>query len=114
MAKALLLFVYRHAGMDCTNGGISSSNDELFLLSDDGFIDVDLDNPPDNLVKIGEIMGHKHLEPYAKVSEGYVGWMDGGNIADSSDSRFNKLSGGYPLSIHDRQETQEEYDLLSR
>ena len=41
--------------------------------------------------------------------------MAGGNFAYSSDSRFERITGSHqPISIHDRIETQEEYDNLSR
>ena len=116
MEKALPINVYRTNRLsDCTNSGISSKYDELLLLCDEGFIDVDLDNPPENLVIInvfdfrGEV--YDHIEPFVRPNDGCVGWMNGGNIAFTSDSRFDCE---YPLCIHDRQETQAEYDMLSR
>ena len=114
IARALPIDVYRTTGLgDCTNGGISSHYDTLLLLCDDGHREVDLDNPPENLVKIVErqLWGetHLHIEPYAQPE--HIGWMYGGNIAYTSDSRFKSR---YPLRIHDRQETQEQYDMLSR
>lgn len=118
MAKALPISVYKSDRLgDCTNGGISSRYRDLLLLCDDGYIDVDLNNPPENLVKVVEWRPFgdktfKHIEPYAKVRSDCVGWMSGGNIAYSEDSRFRRMS-EYPLSIHDRQETQEHYDLLT-
>lgn len=117
-AKALPIYVYKSFGFgDCTNGGISSRNRELLLLCDDGFIDVDLNNPPENLVKIVErkLFGdeiYKHIEPYASVDSGNIGWMSGGNIGYACDSRFRRIS-EYPLMIHDRQETQKHYDRLT-
>jgi hypothetical protein len=43
-----------------------------------------------------------------------IGGMDGGNYLTRSDSRFSEITGvPYPVAIHDRYETQEEYDLLS-
>lgn len=117
--KALPIDVYRDArrkGYDCTNGGITSRYDTLLLICEEGYETVDLDNPPENLVKIvtRHLFGkeYKHIEPYAKVDSGCVGWMSGGNIASSCDSRFSRMS-RYPLSVHDRQETQEQYDALS-
>lgn len=39
----------------------------------------------------------------------------GGNILYTSDGRWKKITGcDYPLTIHDRYETQEQYDILSR
>ena len=112
--KALPIYVYKTRSGDCTNGGITSKYNELLLICEDGFVDVDENNPPENLVKVvtrklwdGE---YKHIEPYARTDKGCVGWMFGGNIAHTSDSRFSRVAGNYPLKVHDRQETQEEYD----
>lgn len=116
--KALPISVYRENRLgDCTNGGITSRYDRLLLICEEGYKEVDENNPPENLVKIVTrfICGreYKHIEPYASVDAGCVGWMSGGNIAYSCDSRFSRMS-EYPLSVHDRQETQAQYDMLSR
>ena len=115
--KALPIGVFRDAkGSDCTNGGITSRYDRLLLVCEDGFIEVDEANPPENLVKmVTRRFGkdeYKHIEPVAAVESGCVGWMAGGNIAYTCDSRFSRMS-EYPLSVHDRQETQDLYDMLS-
>lgn len=112
--KALPISVYKNKLYEgCSNGGITSKYDELLLVCEKGFIEVDEKNPPENLVKIvtRKLFGkeYKHIEPVAPVKPGCVGYMSGGSLAYSSDSRFSKLS-EYPLNIHDRQETQEEYD----
>lgn len=114
--KALPIEVFSNKTFrGCSNGGISERFDTLLLICEDGFIDVDESNPPENLVKVvtrslydGE---YKHIEPYKKATE--IGYMAGGSYASSPDSRFSKIS-KYPLSIHDRQESQELYDALSR
>jgi len=116
--KALPIYVYRSCFGDCTNGGISSCYDRLLCVCDNGFIDVDADNPPENLVRIVKrsLFGRDvfHVEPVA-AADG-VGWMAGGNYAASSDSRFSDMIGGMygAVAIHDRTESQELYDLLSR
>lgn len=112
--KALPISVYRTDRLgDCTNGGITSRYKELLLICEDGFVEVDENDPPENLVKIvTRYFGgneHKHIEPYASVESGSVGWMSGGNIAYTCDSRFREMS-EYPLQVHDRQETQKQYD----
>lgn len=113
--KALPIYVYKNNLGDCTNNGVSSKFDKLLLIHEEGFITIDENDIPENLVKVvtrklydGE---YKHIEPYKKASG--VGYMHGGNYASSSDSRFSKIS-KYPLAIHDRTESQEEYDRLSR
>lgn len=98
---------------NCSNHGISEDFCEILLLCDDGHIEVDLDNPPENLcVYVKRTLFGKeadYVRPYADP-EG-VGWMNGGSIVYTSDSRF---PGNHPVCLHDRQESQEMYDILSR
>ena len=112
--KALRIEVYRN-GYDCTLGGVSSKFNELLLVCERGNTDVDENNLPENLVKIvtRNIFGmeYKHIEPYLPATQ--VGWMAGGNIGYTCDSRFTEMS-TYPLSIHDRQESQAVNDMMSR
>lgn len=112
--KALPLSIFEDKRIgNCSNNGISSRYNEVLLICEEGFIEIDPENPPENAVKIGTIqIGYKvfkHIVPLKKPDKGCVGWMSGGTFAYSSDSRFRKIS-EYPLSIHDRQETQKEYD----
>lgn len=114
--KALPIYVYKNSSMgDCTNKGLSSKFDTLLLIHEEGFVSVDENNLPENLVNVvTRYLGgseYKHIEPFKKATK--VGYMMGGNYASTSDSRFSKVS-KYPLAIHDRQETQEEYNSLSR
>ena len=112
--KALRIEVYKSNLGDCSNGGITSKYNDLLLVCEDGYIDVDEFNPPENLVKVvtRTLFGkeYKHIEPYAPCKE--IGWMSGGCLGYTCDSRFSRMS-EYPLAIHDRQETQELYNLLS-
>jgi hypothetical protein len=112
--KALPIYVYSN-GSNCSNHGITEKYDRLLLIHEEGFIDIDENNLPENLVKVvtrdlfnGE---YKHIEPYKKATG--IGYMNGGCIAFSSDSRFRNIS-RYPLMIHDRQESQSEYETYSR
>lgn len=115
--KALSVRVYRD-GTDCTNNGVSSRYRDLLVLCPDGYINVDMDNPPENLVQVVKrhLFGQDiyHIEPW--VSPKGAGWMMGGNYAASCDSRFSKLVGGMygAVAIHDRQESWEEYEMYSR
>lgn len=106
--KGLTLHVYRWGLGDCSLDGISSRYNTLILIGDEieGPVSVDLDNPPENVVKIVRrtICGREymHLEPLDGCGNGGSRWyMSGGNIADTSDSRFPSE---YPLKIHDRHE----------
>lgn len=114
--KALPVYVYSNKLFgSSSNGGVTSKYDRLLLICDGGFIDIDESNPPENLMKIVVRTFHdgeyKHIEPYKKATE--IGYMYGGSYASTSDSRFSSIS-KYPLPIHDRQESQEVYDSLSR
>lgn len=113
--KALPIDVYKHGDYDCTNNGISSRYNRLLLICEHGYIDIDENNIPENAVRIVEKKYHggdiyRFIRPYAEPSE--LGWMSGGNIGYSCDSRFRELS-KTPLVIHDRQESQKLYDMLS-
>lgn len=113
--KCISINVYRDAqGYDCTNGGISSIYKDILIPHEEGWISVDENNPPENLCKVVRrtLWGKEylHIEPVKKATE--IGYMFGGNYAASSDSRFHEIS-EYPLPIHDRQETQKMYDLLT-
>lgn len=119
--KALPVSVYRDArrgDYDCTNNGVSSRFRELLVICPDGFIDVDENNPPENLCKVVKrhLFGRDvyHVEPVARPKG--AGWMMGGNYAATSDSRFHALCGDLyaAIPVHDRQESWEEYDILSR
>lgn len=115
--KTLPVSVYRsNWSGDCTNGGISAHEDRLYLIHDQGFSDVPADDPRVlRLVKRSfpwSDQPYLHAEPVTCVSgAGTVGPMFGGNFIYSCDSRFPSK---YPIPIHDRYETQEQYDLLSR
>jgi hypothetical protein len=52
---------------------------------------------------------HLHAEPIDPPTG--VGWMAGGNFIWTSDSRFPS---DYPIAVHDRQESQDQYNMLSR
>lgn len=117
--KALPVSVYRDATPgDCTNGGVSSRFRDLLVICPDGFIDVDENNPPENLCKVVHrfLFGRDvyHIEPVARPKG--AGWMMGGNYAATSDSRFSELCGDLyaAIPVHDRQESWKDYDALSR
>ena len=111
--RALPVEIFKSSFGDCSNGGISSRYNKIMLVCDDGFIEIDENNPPENLcvyVKrtlFGE--EHDYIRPYVEADG--VGWMSGGCICWSCDSRFPS---NHPLQLHDRTESQKMYDELSR
>ena len=108
--KAIKCEIYKPHTGDCSNGGISSKFNEILLISPDGFIEVDGSEP--NLCELGSVSfggrTHYHIKPVAKPTG--AGWMYGGTVVACSDSRFPF---DYPLKLHDRQETWEQYEALS-
>ena len=52
--KALRIHVYRDNLGDCTNGGISSRYNDLLLICENGYIEIDENNLPENLVEVVE------------------------------------------------------------
>lgn len=121
--KCLPMYVYKHIpyiqeGYDPTNGGISSEVDTIYVECPTGFIDIEDDDPA--LMKpVFRAMGGReivHLEPVNSPPEGHTPWMAGGNYAESCDSRIDELLHGFygAVSIHDRTETWEQYEFLSR
>lgn len=115
MSKTVMtlpVYVYRSGALgDCTGGGISSYVDKLYLIVPDGFCDMTEDDPRVVEVKhIGDCAYVTAVHP-SRAPDAVLGPMAGGNFVYSPDSRFPS---DYPLSIHDRWETPEMYDLLSR
>ena len=115
--KGMRVSVYRNAsfeerGIDCTNNGHSSRCTEITVVGVGipELFPVTEDAPAFKVVR--RLNGYVCLEP-VENPEG-AGWMAGGNIANSSDSRFGKHVAPHPVAIHDRQETWKEYDILSR
>ena len=112
--KAIRAYVYKHELFNgCANGGISERYNEMYVVCDDGNWEFDSDDLPENIVMIKErkLFGevYRHAEPLVPVDKGCVGWMAGGAILYSSDSRF---PGGKPVKIHDRQEGRELYNSM--
>jgi len=83
----LIVNVYRLAsGSDCTNGGVSSKCDELTVVNIDGPFEPTETRPAVKLVK--GPMNTVRIVPVNLLESG-VWVMFGGNIASTSDSRFN-------------------------
>lgn len=100
--KGLVINVYKSGNIDCTNNGISSKVNKV-LLCGEGIPEIfeeSEDCPPVRLVKRNLQNGeYLHVEPWERPTG--AGWMYGGNIADTSDSR---KPWKYAVHIHDRQE----------
>ena len=114
MKKALICSVYRDTYLgDCSNGGVTARYHDVMLLCEEGWREVE-DNDPRllRLVRRNYAAGeYLHAEPIAPAPEGCVGPMFGGNFIYTCDSRFPSP---YPIPVHDRYETYEVYDLMTR
>ena len=105
--KGLTVNVYREFNrdgsvIDCTNSGLSSKCHEITLCGPGlpEIFEADEEAPAFRLVK-RHLFGsdYLHVEPWEHPTGS--GWMFGGNLCKTSDSRFPSR---YALSIHDRQE----------
>ena len=113
--KGIGVDIYRFPLGDCTRNGISSRFRELILPCEDGYIDIDTDNLPENFCYVRlRVIGDKEIYDIrpAEIKDGELvdrggkWYMMGGNFAYSSDSRFSKMVGGMygAIAIHDRVE----------
>lgn len=119
--KAIRIKIFKNKLLQgCSNGGITEKFDDLLLVCKDGYIEIDENNPPENLVTYvdRELLGRKcgYIRPYAEHPAGKTDYMFGGTYAASSDSRFSEITGGTygAIPVHDRTETWKEYEILSR
>ena len=124
--KGLSVNIYRSDLGDCTNGGVTSparAGGRIFVVFDEWLrggnytLGECTGNPGIVCLRVvrRRIRGaeYLHLEPMHGNPEGCAGPMAGGNFAYTSDSRFHDLS-DRPLPVHDRFETWEQHDALSR
>ncbi len=89
---------------DCTNNGISSRRNELYVMTGEYYPFEPKDIRECICIEEEEIFGKRHVraKPLYKPRRSY---MMGGNFVYTSDSRFKDISGiQYPVPIHDRYE----------
>lgn len=103
--KGLRVEIYKPHYGDCSNNGITARCKYITLIGP-GIVELDEpteDAPACKIVLREFICGKKvdymHIEPIERPTG--AGWMFGGCIGCTSDSRFPSK---YPLKIHDRQE----------
>ncbi len=114
--RGLSCYIYKDKGSSCSNGGISSNYDEVLVIVEGqniGPVEQSKDIPTVKLVK-RNLWGEEyvHLEPIEKPKG--VGWMNGGCIVSCCDSRFGEHINKYPVHLHDRCESQKDYDRMSK
>jgi len=96
----LTVEVYRSAGIDCTNNGVTSDESNMMVVPCvSGPITAEQAELNEYVILVPGTAGNRmHLKP-----EG-VGrhTMFGGNFVYSSDSRFKENYGNKPIHVHDR------------
>ena len=123
MMKKTLVHVFRWSLGDCTGNGLSNNVDEGYLFwncTRDEAIEwckqSNIDPTKHFIIRERELWGedHSYAEPLIKPEN--RAQVFGGNFLYTSDSRMYKTGGIYkvPVPIHDRFETWEEFDAMSR
>jgi len=105
--------VFRWTLGDCTNGGVTSRVNAVVLLGETE--PVPTRTAPVVYLRLvrrwaGTPREYLHAEPIEQPKD-CVGPMMGGNFIYSSDSHFPSR---YPIPVHDRFETPEQYEKLTR
>ena len=110
--KGIMVNVLR-SQHDSTNNGVTSRFNRFILVDGEvtGPFEPDRKTPALKLVR-RTIYGkpYVHAEPLDPVPAGHVGYMFGGNFIYTSDSRFPNR---YPIPVHDRMDTKDQYRQLS-
>jgi hypothetical protein len=111
MSRGLCVEVFVSQFGSCSNGGISSRCVEVILVGDGmpELSESSAERPAVRLVRRmlpsklrgGERVEYVHAEPVDGRDSGRAGWMFGGALLYTSDSRFPSE---YPIKLHDRQE----------
>ena len=117
--KGLICEIYESKDLgNCSNNGISARHKDVLVIMDEKDAQVFKETSERPTVKIvRRIISGKaylHAEPVNGTEKGMIGFMAGGSFIFSCDGRFSKYVNQYPVALHDRQETPEEYDMLSR
>jgi hypothetical protein len=118
--RKLRVYIYRNDLGDCTNGGVTSKQTSIWLCTnkEDALKLQEEINGPVLFLETAQSYGggtYKRAYPASEQPKGHMSYMAGGNFVYSSDSRFREyFDTSYPISVHDRSETQEVYDILSR
>jgi len=110
--KGLRLTIYTPSYGNCSNGGVSSKCESLTLVGP-GIPEIfeASEEAPAVEIKTGH-QGYQYVGLVESRKPSLISPMAGGCMVWSTDSRVREVM-PYALSLHDRYETQEEYDALS-
>lgn len=117
MKKVYFAHVLRRCLGDCTNGGTTSKNVLLYLFAEDW-----TEGEIANYIEKRGVEREKCIQ-IERSHNGYVSaqvvfktrgmlYVFGGNYV-TGDSSFHQVLNRYPIPVHDRAETPEEYEAMS-
>jgi len=113
--KLIRLDVFRWASADCTNGGISSKEKQIYLKHPNGieFTPEEISKLPKGSIFYSEKCGDDYIR--LKEHDTKKWGMFGGNVAAVCHMDKERAKGlvGKLLHIHDRYETSEQSAALS-
>lgn len=100
---------------NCSAGGISESVTDVVLLTDlkeARVFEPKNSTPAVVLKRMGDYVWAEPVEPCPK---GMIGYCVGGTFIYTCDSRYEKITGvRYPIPLHDRCDTPENYEALTQ
>ena len=118
----LTVDIYRNSFGGSSNGGISSVHNEA-ILTNERVLPEEIKASGLPIIQVVKRYGlgvnggiYVHAEPVRSgcAIEKSIGPMAGGTFVFTSDSRYREITGvDYPISLHDRWETPEQYEALS-
>lgn len=118
----LIVNIYKTKGQSCSNGGFTDTADQVLVVNVPGPFEPRDGEPVAMLSE--NAGGSPVLVPAEQTAdgswapanpEGMIGPMNGGCYAGCVDSRWSRSIKGYvAIPIHDRFETPEQYEMLSR
>lgn len=117
--KGLICGIYESKDIgNCSNNGMSAKYKDVLLIFDEEEAQIFEESEDRPTVKIMKkyIGGQEYIYavPINPPKKGMVGYIMGGCFIYTSDSRFRRYVSPYPVPLHDRTETPEEYEMLSR
>jgi len=101
---------------NCSNGGISSKHKKVLLWSECKELQIfeESKDCPAVEIKTKNAYGEEYVYVQPVGNPTGRGWMMGGSFIHSCDSRFREVFGNKPIPLHDRQETPEQSEMMSR
>ena len=105
MSKGMLVFLLVPALGNCSNGGVSTKHKQ-FVLTGEGMPEIF--EPTEETPELVLVKWYGFYKAVPAIQpRGVCGPMSGGCYVETSDGRFSRVTGGHPVPLHDRFETEE-------